>query len=73
MPRSPRTRHLEEVPVKVCPECGLGAWTDPAYGRPRRFCSDACRQADYRRRLREREAEDHCGSEAERLTPGSMP
>jgi endogenous inhibitor of DNA gyrase (YacG/DUF329 family) len=25
--------------------------THPAIGRPRRFCSDACRQADYRDRL----------------------
>lgn len=32
----------------------MGLFTDPAVGRPRRYCSDACRQAAYRQRLRER-------------------
>jgi hypothetical protein len=52
MPRLPRTRHLEEGIWKVCPECGLRAWVDEACGRPRRTCSDACRQAAYRKRRR---------------------
>jgi hypothetical protein len=33
----------------VCPECNMAAWTDHAVGRRRRFCSNACRQAAYRR------------------------
>lgn len=34
------------------PECQTCAepLTQPATGRPRRYCSDACRQADYRSR-----------------------
>lgn len=32
----------------------MGVFTDPAVGRPRRYCSNACRQAAYRQRLRER-------------------
>jgi len=49
MPKSPRSRHLENHPWMVCPECKLHCWTDQEVGRPRRFCSNACRQAAYRR------------------------
>ncbi len=50
MPRAPRTRHLDDGVWIVCPVCGLGAFTAPAYGRPRRTCSNACRQAAHRER-----------------------
>jgi endogenous inhibitor of DNA gyrase (YacG/DUF329 family) len=33
-----------------CVHCGT-ALIQPDTGRPRRFCSDACRQADYRERM----------------------
>jgi endogenous inhibitor of DNA gyrase (YacG/DUF329 family) len=33
-----------------CIRCGT-ALVQPDTGRPRRFCSDACRQAEYRERM----------------------
>ena len=33
-----------------CVHCGT-ALTQPDTGRPRRFCTDACRQAEYRERI----------------------
>ena len=43
------------VIYRTCPTCGhsFGQPDDP--GRKRRFCSDACKQAAYRARKRERE------------------
>ena len=43
------------VIYRTCPACGrrFGQPDDP--GRKRRFCSDACKQAAYRARKRERE------------------
>jgi hypothetical protein len=43
------------VIYRTCPTCGrrFGQPDDP--GRKRRFCSDACKQAAYRQRKRERE------------------
>jgi endogenous inhibitor of DNA gyrase (YacG/DUF329 family) len=43
------------VIYRTCPTCGtrFGRPDDP--GRKRRFCSDACKQAAYRARKRERE------------------
>ena len=43
------------VIYRTCPTCGrrFGQPDDP--GRKRRFCSDACKQAAYRHRKRERE------------------
>ena len=43
------------VIYRTCPACGrrFGQPDDP--GRKRRFCSDACKQAAYRTRKRERE------------------
>lgn len=35
--------------LTTCVNCGAEI-QQPAAGRPRRFCCDACRQADYRRR-----------------------
>jgi hypothetical protein len=39
-------------PLHPCPTCGKLFWTKPWKGRPSTYCSDACRQAAYRERLR---------------------
>ena len=41
--------------IHPCPSCGMVFWTKPWKGRPATFCSDACRQAAYRERLRRRQ------------------
>jgi endogenous inhibitor of DNA gyrase (YacG/DUF329 family) len=43
-----------------CVQCGT-ALVQPDTGRPRRFCSDACRQADYRERLAAHDEADVMG------------
>jgi hypothetical protein len=55
MPRKPRTANTEERPWIRCANPGCMAVFDErgfgkGMGRPRRFCSDACRQALYRQR-----------------------
>jgi hypothetical protein len=40
--------------IHPCPTCGKPFWTKPWKGRPATYCSDACRQAAYRERLRHR-------------------
>ena len=55
------------VIYRTCPACGrrFGQPDDP--GRKRRFCSDACKQAAYRARKREREqARQHAQDDAHR-------
>ncbi len=41
--------------IHPCPTCGKRFWTKPWKGRPATYCSDACRQAAYRERLRQRQ------------------
>ena len=53
MPRQPRTANTEERPWIGCANLGCNHVFDQrgfgkGIGRPRRFCSDACRQAAYR-------------------------
>ena len=43
--------------IHPCPTCGKVFWTKPWKGRPSTYCSDACRQAAYRERLRRRDQE----------------
>jgi hypothetical protein len=44
-----------------CVHCGT-ALIQPDTGRPRRFCSDACRQADYRDRMTSHDEPDVMGN-----------
>ncbi|MHB8394967.1 MAG: hypothetical protein ACYDC5_10785 [Candidatus Dormibacteria bacterium] len=50
MPRAPRIRHLDDGVWIVYSDCGLGAFTSPAVGRPHLTCPNACRQAAHRER-----------------------
>jgi hypothetical protein len=52
MPRLPRTAHKGKPADFVCPVCGytFGPGASTTIGRPRVYCSAACRQEGYRRR-----------------------
>ena len=51
-------QRLQHPWIHPCPTCGNRFWTKPWKGRPATYCSDACRQAAYRERLRRRRMND---------------
>ena len=54
--------------IHPCPTCGHRFWTKPWKGRPATYCSDACRQEAYRKRMRHRQD----GSDASVATPPQL-
>jgi uncharacterized protein len=43
----------------ACGGCGAAFTRQAGAGRPRRYCSDACKQAAYRKRLAELTSREH--------------
>jgi hypothetical protein len=60
--------HVRTI-YRTCPACGarFGQPDDP--GRKRRFCSDACKQAAYRARKRDREEARRARDRSRRTPP----